>query len=941
MTLAKVLDDIKIRRKLLKQPGGEISVPVPRTNQKIKSQIKERVANGIYNLGVPIMETECQKAIVTKEGKFEFKSFNVSGRKIPLKEIRQKTLEREKQYCRYTNNENYDILPEDVVDERLKSLGEICGGSLTEKREHLKSIARERNWMIWHDHSSMANSGFMLFLMRQIYDPAFHLTKSEYKQKTGKVIDIQATIEKPHLYILGKAKATMENQLKFVSTRHECLQEMSQPLKSDNTPIKDTMRLMNGDKPAVEFECGNQKGGHYPCSGCDAHMSMADDYHHNKYRNHRTLEERKNIVLAGKMGKIKKVDPFKKLKKAELVNELKARNKDVSGDRKKLDIRLQETLRGATNVPPLLTSDLSVNDLNLQNYEVLSFEPLHDTMNHIRNIITELPQHITDPKVLITFKQIIAVLFDKEKVRGTDYRKALLKLTAAILGDVSQEVSDLLLSFIEMTKIYYAHDEERCPRQILRLYNLSWLHSKMTTRVLCPPISLTYRKLFGIYYHAVIDHAPLIHRIICLRSINAEQTERCFDQIVDITKKTWNKQVEDLASNAFLHVQAEELIKGKDEVQAQDREIKRIASCLPTLSNSIVSKDLMTKKAKEWQAHLLQIADFLVPGPGVWWNWQEDGGVEFHDAPTEQNTRPDGPSMHHFRSSSIVKELSFLKECWERCCDENIELPLYKRYSDEGKIVFNKHPPCDNAGEDGQDDEEDVITEQMEVVRSFDEEDRETDDYSDMDNGHYDEAEVITEQMEVEKNYDEEGRETDDDNDTDDEYCEEKDGSVEEDIDEREDNKNKETHGIITGSDKEETLSRKRKNDDPITSISKKLCTRTLKTKTAKAVELIVGKSQEVEEFDNMKYNLGKNPQSRYYIDHYETSLAKVQVLVLKECTAISENIKTWDKDFFERNSSLPSNTDYHKDNDIIELLKRKNAASQLLKSWNMTIQLY
>lgn len=586
---------------------------------------------GIYDLGVPVVETECQKAIITKEGQFQFKSFKVSGRKIPLHQIRKNTLEREKPYLRIKSEEYYTNLTEEETSSRLIQLGEQHKGSLQEKKAYLKSIERHRNWMVWHDHSSLANSGFMLFLMRQLYDPAVHLTKSEYSQKTGKIIDVQATIEKPHLYILSKARATTEAQLKFVATRSECLQKMSEPISVDGVGITDTMRLMNGDKPAVEYESGNQKGGHYPCPGCDAHMTMVDDYAYTKCRNHRSLEDRKSLVLAGKFGKLKKMDPFKCLKKGELISELKARDVHVntSDNKKDLDHQLQEILCGATNVPPLLSEKHSLQDLNLESYEVLSFEPLHDTMNHISNIMKELPHHITDPKILITIKQVESVVFDKEKVRGTYYRRALMKLTSAILGDISQEVQDLLLSFIEMTKIFYSHDEERCQRQILRLYNLSWLHSKTVNKVLCPPKALTYRKLFGIYFHAIIDHAPITQRILCLRSVNAEQTERCFDQIVDITKKTWNKQVEDLTSNAFLHMQAEEMTKRKvDEVQVQERELRKLAAHLPTLGNLKVSKNVMLKQAKEWQAHLSQIADFLISGPGVWWNWTEDGGVE-------------------------------------------------------------------------------------------------------------------------------------------------------------------------------------------------------------------------------------------------------------------------------------------------------------------------
>ncbi|KXJ24867.1 hypothetical protein AC249_AIPGENE6763 [Exaiptasia diaphana] len=217
------------------------------------------------------------------DGKFILRPFKVAGRNIPLSDIRKSTLKSDEQYLRLRTDES---LTEDTIDPRLKSLGE---SREEEKKSYLKHIESQRHWMIWHDHSSMANSGFMLFLIRQL-----------------------------------KARATAEEQLRFVSTRHECLREMSQPLQHKGVQANDKMRLMNGDKPAVEFEAGNQKGGHYPSPDCDAHMSMAMDYTYSKYRNHRDLEERRNIVLDGKLGKERSVDPFKKLKKEEVVRELKA-----------------------------------------------------------------------------------------------------------------------------------------------------------------------------------------------------------------------------------------------------------------------------------------------------------------------------------------------------------------------------------------------------------------------------------------------------------------------------------------------------------------------------------------------------------------------------------------------------------------------------------------
>jgi len=98
----------------------------------------------------------------------------------------------------------------------------------------------------------------------------------------------------------------------------------------------------------------------------------------------------------------------------------------------------------------------------------------------------------------------------------------------------------------------------RSPRSVLRLYNIFYRHGQAIQQHLTPPKAMTLRKLCGIYYHSAVDHAPLLYRLICLRSIGAELFERYFDRIEDITRKTWNKHIEDLVPNAFLHIQVED-----------------------------------------------------------------------------------------------------------------------------------------------------------------------------------------------------------------------------------------------------------------------------------------------------------------------------------------------------------------------------------------------
>lgn len=68
----------------------------------------------------------------------------------------------------------------------------------------------------------------MLFLVREVFDPAVHLTNQEQKEKEGgKGVDVQSVIEAPHLYMLGAAGAKDSDQLAFIPTRRECLKELN------------------------------------------------------------------------------------------------------------------------------------------------------------------------------------------------------------------------------------------------------------------------------------------------------------------------------------------------------------------------------------------------------------------------------------------------------------------------------------------------------------------------------------------------------------------------------------------------------------------------------------------------------------------------------------------------------------------------------------------
>lgn len=249
----------RIRRRILKQAGNEISIPIPRKNQDIKKDIKEKIISGEYDLGVPVLETECTKLVVnSKTGNIEKKTSTLTARKYPFEDIRRKTLTNNKPFLKVKPDEFYHNMKEQDAITELTSLNENVNND-QQPHKQLQQVQRTRHWLIWHDHSDISNNGIMLFLLRELYDPGIHLTNKEFKETNGCEVDVQSIIEQPHLYMMGCSKDTADSQLMFVPTRRECLNNLSKHVELEGVSVIDQMRFMNGDNPSIEFEDGTQK----------------------------------------------------------------------------------------------------------------------------------------------------------------------------------------------------------------------------------------------------------------------------------------------------------------------------------------------------------------------------------------------------------------------------------------------------------------------------------------------------------------------------------------------------------------------------------------------------------------------------------------------------------------------------------------------------------
>jgi len=495
------------------------------------------------------------------------------------------------------------------------------------------------------------------------------------------------------------------DQSAYNSTRVEDLQEILNPISlEDGTFFNDNLRIFSGDGPARQFEAGQQRGGHFPCL-CGVHANNHTNLECCYSTRPLSLEDRRHIVLAGTAAEKMKhgiINPFKNLKKNEILQELDARQiyVDESTSKMKLEEIFHEELHGIARLPALMADTLtkSADELNIGTYEVMSCEPLHDITNIVQNILTELPHHIEDQNVKKEYESFSAnTLGDKNQLKGSDARLIAIKLAKFTSsnyqnGKISNNIFHLVNALVDIIAICYSQYDKRTPKQILRLYNQTFLFALLCKTVMSNPKKMTSRRFFGSHFHSLTTHAPEIERIICLRSILTEKEERTFGDLRAISEKTTNRQATGIVDNAVIRFNTQQHMQTKDSFRIQESSIQKQASLLPEQDNTIFSSAWIKQRPSLMQAHFQRIADFLLPGENIWWRWIDDD-IEFLDGPSEAEYRDEGPTLHHFRSTTLKEERMLLDTIWRECIalskskKISIPLPKIKIFASNGKLV--------------------------------------------------------------------------------------------------------------------------------------------------------------------------------------------------------------------------------------------------------------
>ena len=491
------------RRAKTKLPGGDISYPSPACTNVQKQIVKEKIAKGDIEVGKEIVKTSYTSYKTNKENEIEKTVKEISARKIPLKQIRQRLLEKHKQkgLIRDYSNDYLESLSDKEVKQKLQKLHEYhCTRSSEEHLARLKEVTRTRNFKIWHDHSEISGHSHFLVLVSVVYDPAFFYTNGELKSK-GLNIDIQTFVEEPQVHILARSSSSVEDQQMFSECRRECTDQLQETLKtSRGTVITDVIRIFHGDGPAQRFEAGNKIGGNYACVGCDAKASTFDDPVLTHHANHPTLSDRQNFILQGILWKSKPLNPFHGLKVAELRSELSACGIDTKGKKcPEMEKQLTELQKGNANFPALLqpSPQTPFESINLNRHEVFPTEPLHDLKGHF-GFLTSESIAIAKGKTKEILQEVHKAVL-KKILRCSDYRKAIILMYTKLskCPTANPHFSELFRTASEISHLMYCHDNHRTPKNILRLHNNA-LHA-----VLCSELFPNNAHLQSRYYHSI------------------------------------------------------------------------------------------------------------------------------------------------------------------------------------------------------------------------------------------------------------------------------------------------------------------------------------------------------------------------------------------------------------------------------------------------------
>ena len=171
-----------------------------------------------------------------------------------------------------------------------------------------------------------------------------------------------------------------------------------------------------------------------------------------------------------------------------------------------------------------------------------------------------------------------------------------------------------------MQELLYSPEKERIIKNILRLYNLTFVHALLIKQYWENDLKiLTQRKFFGVYDHSLMIHAREQYRIVSGRTANTEREEAMFTNIKTFANETSNHQPENIISNAVIRYQAKRKLEGVASITSTASYVNRLYEPISKAHKNVtIHFAWITQYSSEYQTHLACISDCLLDKVS-WW----------------------------------------------------------------------------------------------------------------------------------------------------------------------------------------------------------------------------------------------------------------------------------------------------------------------------------
>ena len=543
--------------------------PYPSRNPlfKVKERISEMKKEGQLEIGEVINSFPVQQNYVNSANSILSQTLAIPSRKIPLQRVILSELSRQLNLGVLVIYNDSDLLSlsDDEIFQKLKDIGENCENfTPVEARDHFIILNRTIHLKFWHDHGEIAGHSNLVVNVTVLHDNAVHIADSQY------------LVEKPCIYILGWSGSNVANQVEYSRFRLQDLPQLSSlQVPKISAEVRCIPRFCVVDSPARCFECGTQIAGNYRCP-CGLHCESFPDLGTSLLSPHRSLEDIQTSVLAGVLWQTQDPFPFRALKKSDLEKELYVRKihpaatSYYTANKADLDAILVQELKGVQRVPAILTSSpqASLKDIGCESYEVPCMEFMHDMCIIVEHVMCELPL-VGQCSELSNF--ILSLRRDQQKFRAVDNRRYCAKMCVFSQGlfdndKLSRECLRLLQVLGEIIEIGYSLASSRCAGSVLRFHNLTFLLG-MYMKIIFgeSPMSMIRGKMYGLYFHNLTSHAPIVYRVIAIRSLLPEQDESVIWKLRQITNNTSSRRPLEVTKNAMMrasyHLESEEITK--------------------------------------------------------------------------------------------------------------------------------------------------------------------------------------------------------------------------------------------------------------------------------------------------------------------------------------------------------------------------------------------